>query len=744
MSDSDLIPPVESGQGPAKGSRPLGGAPDYRQIQQPAEGLEPWRLQSSGAQERAAALGTLFKGFEGESAGILDKLEAQRGKQQGAAAGTDPNFAPKTGLQAVTAFGENYNAAAHSTYITSSQLSLEQHLTDIEKNNVGNPDGFQQQAGAVVDAATKAMDPLYKPEMTNWALARIQAGTNRQELQKQTDVRNTALATYQSATPDLITAALHTAAALPGPQGDAVIAKLHNDDVDRLNALVASRTITPEQANTMHQKMVADADSQFSGQKVDTSLQPILASMRSNVEAADKLIIQPDPNLTPAENTARQAEFEKDRSQYVQTQTRAHVDDLNNAHQALAAGSYGAGIEGTVRGLYKAGALSEEGYFSATAESLRNQRGALEDDASLQLVDAAVHGDGPRLDPKDPAAKAAADKYFQAHVAMAGGIGDAQYGIGASQFVQQTGIVPKSVQGQIRIGLLSGDPTNTVRAAGLAAKISAQNPEADVYQGTPRLAALAGLVNDNTAAGLAPAQALAMARATTDITPEQLKLRNTRYAADAKATNRTDSDALTSILQARDGGLFTHAPVAPPGMQAAYSGLVRQFYGETGDIGKARDMAGKQLQTTWGVSKVNGDPEYMQHPVPDSLVPTVRADIASSVKDAGYAGDPSAIHLTPNESTVPSQGRSWTLTHADSVTGAPDVVLDKNNQPMRYDVPSPQNFAKAQQDLAAQKINAARAQRDQNRQNSTDADRVEAQLSSFYLDPKNRMSTLGR
>jgi len=744
MADNDLIPPqiVNGGAGPAPTTGRV-NAPDYRQLQNPAEvdvrGID--RAASAAGDEgarHAAALENVFRQFEGTAVDALHGMAIHNGQVAGGQAGLDPNFKPKTGLQAVTAYGQSYNAAAHQTYITSSQLSLEKQLTDIEGQNQGNPDGFQNAASAAVQGSLKNMDPLYVPEMTNWAQSRIQAGVNRQSQQKAEDVRNTALATYQSSQPDLITGALHTAAALPGVAGEQVISKLIGDDQDKLNALVASRTITPEQAVAMHAKMVDSTHQQMSGQKIDISLQPVIQAMRTDVEAADKLIVRDDPNLTPEENQVRRQEFEKDRAQWVQTQSRARVDDLNAAHTALAAGSYGAGIEGQIRQLYKQGALSEEGYFSAVAESIRNQRDALGDQASLQLVDAAVHGTGPRLDPKDPAAKAAADKYFQTHVDIAGGVSDPQYAIGAAEFVRQTGIVPKSVQGQIRVGLLSGDVTQAARASALAAKIQRDNPDAEVFVGTPRLAAIAGMVNDNLSAGLSPIQAVTIARQTVDISPEQKKLRDQAYSQAVKKDS--NQAALQSDLQSRDGHFWDHAPQAPVGMQAAYDGLVRQFYGETGDIAKSRELAGNQLRQTWGVGKVNGTPEYQQYPVPDSQVPTVRADIAAGAKAAGYQGDPSALHLTSGANTTASQGRIWNVTYTDPKTGAQDVLLGKDNRPQQYTLPAPQDFAKAQAALAARNIAQAKAARDQARQNSTDIDRIEQQLADQYLtgNPQQR------
>ena len=147
-----------------------------------------------------------------------------------------------------------------------------------------------------------------------------------------------------------------------------------------------------------------------------------------------------------------------------------------------------------------------------------------------------------------------------------------------------------------------------------------------------------------------------MAVAAVDIPEGQRKIRDQHYVVDAKTGNGNQA-ALASALNSQDGGIFTHAPKAPVAMQAAYEGLTRQFYDRTGDIAKARQLAGEQLRKTWVVTHVNGAPEYQQYGIPDNQVGAVRADVAASVKDAGYTGDPSQIHLTPNAQTTASGGR---------------------------------------------------------------------------------------
>jgi hypothetical protein len=111
----------------------------------------------------------------------------------------------------------------------------------------------------------------------------------------------------------------------------------------------------------------------------------------------------------------------------------------------------------------------------------------------------------------------------------------------------------------------------------------------------------------------------------------------------------------------------------------------------------------------------------------------IRSDVASSVQAAGYNGDPSQVHLTPNANTDASGGKIWTLTHTDPQTGLSDVLLDNQNRPLQYHVPQGQDFARARQQLINQKLDAARAARDEDRRLAADPIAGEQELSNFYL-----------
>ncbi|HEX4268431.1 MAG TPA: hypothetical protein VHY36_11125 [Steroidobacteraceae bacterium] len=683
--------------------------------------------EEQAANSRAKELGDAFREFEGVSSDIGDHIAAQQGAKAGAVAGMSPGYKPLSALGQITAYGKGYTAAASSTYITQAQLSLETSLSGTERDNTGDPVKFQAEAAERVQKAIAQIDPMFQPELTQWAQARIEAGVNRQADQKATDVKNTALSTYQQSVGPLTTAAIHTSMALPGPKGDAVIAKLEADDRDRLNALVASHVITPEQANTLHDNMVSGAVSQMTGARVDASLQPVLQTMRSNVEASDKLIVQSDPNLSPEENATRLHEYEQERQSYVQSQTQAHVSDLGAVHQQLAGGAFGQDVEGTLHSLYQAGALSQEGLYSGMAQSLRNQKKRIGDEADMAVVDHVLHGELPGpLDPQNKQQAAAVDKYFQEHIAQSGAVTDRQFAAGAAEIVHQTGIVPASVLSRIRIGLYSGNANRTVAAAALGAQIEGANPNANVYR-TPHTAAFARLINDNLSAGLSPTDSYNMAVRTVNIPPEQRKMRDADYSRLVRQ-NGGNAQALADQLK-QEG-----ANVAPPiAMQSDYENLTRQFYDQTADIAKARDLAGQQLRQSWGPTTVNGSPQLMKWAPPASEVPTIRADIASSVKAAGYGGDPSTVHLVPNAETDATRGRSWSLVATNPATGVDDVLLDKSNRPLVYHTPSGPDFAKAQAALNEQGLARAREERDGWRQAAGVAIPFEQELSQQML-----------
>ncbi len=275
-----------------------------------------------------------------------------------------------------------------------------------------------------------------------------------------------------------------------------------------------------------------------------------------------------------------------------------------------------------------------------------------------------------------------------------------------------------------------------MRAAAAAERIRLQHPTLDPYDKDARNAAIANELNANRAAGIPAKTSYQMALQRIDRPEPQRKVINEQYGAEVRKDPTGNAKALQSAMDAEVPGFFAKAPAAPVALQAEYSRLVGVYYGMNQNIDQARKLAVQQVQTTWGVSRMNGEPELVKYP-PERLnipVDALRADVGRVAKANGFEGDPATVHLTPDAArTDSSGGRVWSMTHIDPKTGAHDVILGPNNRPVVYAVPSPPDFAKAHAAAVAQQLDAARQERDANRAESAEQIQGEKELAHFWL-----------
>jgi hypothetical protein len=751
MADNDFIVPQIANGG--AGSVQAGGvrAPDYRQVQAPEEvdvrHIDMAATEAGDARARAAAaLGRIFKDFEAQSAAIGTHLAKNAGAQAGAVAGMDPNFKPVSGLAAISAYGDAYNAAAHVSFINNARQTVEQSLDRAEQDSPADPVAFQTQAQAIADGALKETPSIYQPELQQAYGMRIAAGVTRLRGQAITQAKSDALDSYLTTVDSRINSAIQTASTLPDEQRNTVMSQLAIDNQAQLAALVRAGAITQGRAEILAQKFGDTAETavhkNYTGGVVNSFMNYARAG---DVDAADRAAQRylTDPANSPDDVAAVFKAYNAQVDALHQQQSRLHADDIakvgqllvQDPNQPVGQGAFGPKIESQIHALYKSGALTPEGLHSLLDQSMRNQVRSIGDDTDYQLVFSALNG-GQKLDPNDKDQVKAADTYFKTHVSLSGipALSDA-WTAGVSSFAKQTNIVPPAALSQIRIGLLSTDPVTAARAAASAERIRAANPQLDPYDKDTRSAALASEINSNLKVGMGPQQAVQLATQTVNRDEGERKIIDKNYAKIIQQNPDSNRKALQSALDAATPGLFAHAPAVPVAMQAENERLVSTYYGLTQNIDTARQLAAKQIQTTWGVSRMNGQAELTKYP-PERLgvsSDVIRSDVASSAAAAGYTGDASQIHLTPNAYTDSTNGRVWTLTHVDAQTGMPDVLLDKNNQPLMYHVPQGQDFAKARQSLINQKIAAARAERDQQRQNASDQMMFEKQLADQYL-----------
>jgi hypothetical protein len=192
MAD-DLIPPrIRNG---GTGSVQVGEArgPDYRQLQSPEQVNTD--LPNNGAAARAAALGSLFKEFEGVSADVLNKAQTQAGALAGAASGNTGHPDYKAGLARFTAYGQAFNNAATGAYAVEAEAQADDAAARLRVQANNNPATFNATYSAVRDAVLKNAPPMAVPMLTELYNKKLAAGlaaisgdqaAQQQQLQRQT------------------------------------------------------------------------------------------------------------------------------------------------------------------------------------------------------------------------------------------------------------------------------------------------------------------------------------------------------------------------------------------------------------------------------------------------------------------------------------------------------------------------------------------------------------------------------
>ncbi len=750
MADDLIVPQIRNG---GTGPAPTAGrvtAPDYRSVKQTEE--LPVRQINMAANEMADAHGAVARELahvfrEGSSAvsAYLDPIMKKAGEAAGTQAGMDPNFKPMTGLAAVSAYGNAYDAAAHVSYVNSTKSQIETQLTKAEQDSEGDPIAFQKQATAITDAIVKQAPLLYRPEIQNEMALRTAAGVARTREQAIRTAQSDAFASYTDSVDSRIDSALQTASTLPDSAQSALVQSTVAGNQTQIDALVKARAVTPERGALLQKKFVEQMTKAVHGQFTANVVDHFMDFARGgDVDAADKALHNyiADPKNSDADKTEVTKKYLAEADNFHQAQSRIYANQVaavgvslvgNEAHP----GAFGRGVENKIHGLYKIGAISPEGLHTMLDQSMRNQLQGIKDDTTNQLVDAAVHG-GTKLDPENAEVRKAADKYFTTHMSTSNvaPLSDL-WTASVSSFAKLTNIVPPSAMATLRISLLSGEPIAAAHAAASAERIRDANPALDPFDKDARTAALSFEINKNVKLGLPAVKAVQMAMANMAQDKSQAEIITKNYNKELRSDPGGNTKTLQKTLNSATPGIFSKAPPVPIQMQAENEQLVSTYYSMTQNMDTARQLAEKQLRTSWGVSNMNGKPELVKYP-PERLGVTsdiIRSDLADHAKAVGFTGDPAELQLVPGPYTDSSGGRAWRVEHADPKTGVRDVVLDKNNVPIGYVIPTGIDFEKTRQALLDKKIAVAKAERDAARK--TDAEQIngEKELADHWLRP---------
>lgn len=140
------------------------GGPDYRSIQAPEQ--VNTNLPDSGAGARAAALGSLFKEFEGVSGDYFNKAQTQAGALAGAASGATGRPDYKQGLARFTAYSTAFNNAATGAYSVEAEAQADDAAARLRQQANNNPATFQATFTAVRDGVLKNAPAMAVPMLT--------------------------------------------------------------------------------------------------------------------------------------------------------------------------------------------------------------------------------------------------------------------------------------------------------------------------------------------------------------------------------------------------------------------------------------------------------------------------------------------------------------------------------------------------------------------------------------------------
>lgn len=193
MAD-DIIPAIQPGQGSAPQGGYGRGAVDYRSLQNPAQVRTD--LPSSGAAERAAALGQVFKTFGGVADEFGSKIGAQQGALAGAASGATGNPNYKEGLNRFSAYNQAFNNAATGAYAIEAEAQADDSAARLRVQANNDPATFQTTYAAVRDAVLKTAPAQAVPMLTELYNKRLANGLAAISGDQQTEIRNTQKATY--------------------------------------------------------------------------------------------------------------------------------------------------------------------------------------------------------------------------------------------------------------------------------------------------------------------------------------------------------------------------------------------------------------------------------------------------------------------------------------------------------------------------------------------------------------------
>jgi hypothetical protein len=151
--------------------------PTYRDVVSPS--LIDVSMPSNGRAEAAQSLANTFRNFSNAGLDIVGQQRAEQGRREGAEAGRTDHPGFRTGMKALTAYGQAYNDTATRSYAIKSEIDADESATRLENEAGNDPEHFRLTFGARRDETIKNAPPEARAILAEVYDRRMASGMQR-------------------------------------------------------------------------------------------------------------------------------------------------------------------------------------------------------------------------------------------------------------------------------------------------------------------------------------------------------------------------------------------------------------------------------------------------------------------------------------------------------------------------------------------------------------------------------------
>lgn len=721
----------------------------YRDLQRSS--LVETGIVQRNAGDGADRLSQAFSTFENASGEIAGEMRTAQGVQEGIAAGQSGSPAMRSGLRAMTAYGQAYNNAALRSYSVRVEGDADETAARLENEAGSDPEHFRAGFGAARDALLKEADPAAKGLIAEAYNRRLSAGVVRIIDKRALEVKNENRVVTKQGAQDAVEryARLRASGDEQGAEEERVKLEL------LLSSAAKDGTYTPAEVQILrreaHVGMLAKEESAAFSQELQRGGDALAYIERLKKDfAGSETLSSEEENQVVDSLYAEWRQFHimnaTQRAASVDAHASSVMDAYKNGQEAgtsalTALTGVPEGLKDDVRGKVLealnlrrgaareenvdtlvaiaraegAGTIDDKTYVDVermydagayTPEQYANQLGALDaarkrkaGDVSMVAEVQKALASGIPLDPTDPDIKKALASVFEVETK---GLeeGTPEWRATALAFAARTRTLPKQAIAWAEKMRRSPDPVQVIPAAQFLSSLHETAPQA--LEGVDeRTRAFASLVTDTAGAGTDPKEAVDLAKKIVYETPKEVvEQLQTQYRADKY--DATSDSTLNSYINDEFDSALAVQPEAPLEMRAAFNAQTKRYFTITrGDISKARALAWQDLKRNYGVSEVNGVRQMMMLP-PENFGVTkemVRADLdafvtANPPPDGSTAED---LMIVPDSTTQRAAVDFTTGIVAPpsykvfTRSGAP--LYDRNGDVQRYYLPDSKDLA---------------------------------------------------